>query len=81
MQVQGVKGPSVLSLHPPFQLPWGVIVDDLHCLYLGVASHLIELWFDKKYRGQDHYFGQKVQYTMVGGCAKCKVTISLELCI
>ena len=60
MQVQGIKGPSVLSLHPPFQLPWGVIVDDLHCLYLGVASHLIDLWFDKKYRSKDHYIGQKV---------------------
>ena len=63
LQVQGIKGPSVLSLHPLFQLPWGVIVDDLHCLYLGVASHLIELWFDKKYRDKDHYIGQKVQCT------------------
>ena len=56
-----LKGPSVLNLHSPFQLPWGVIVDDLRCLYLGVAVRLIELWFDKKYRGKDHYIGQKVQ--------------------
>ena len=64
IQVRGIKGPSVLSLHSPFQLPWGVIVDDLHCLYLGVASRLIELWFDKKYKSKDHYIGQKVQCTV-----------------
>ena len=72
VQVQGIKGPNVLSLHPPFQLPWGVIVDDLHCLYLGVASHLIELWFDK-YRSKDHYIGQKVQRTMVQCILMCKM--------
>ena len=60
-----------VSLHPPFQLPWGVIVDDLHCLYLGVASHLIELWF-YKYRSKDHYIRQKVLCTMVYRCAECK---------
>ena len=54
---------SVFTPHFSFQGGGGVIVDDLHCLYLGVASHLIELWFDKKYRDKDHYIGQKVQCT------------------
>ena len=50
----------MLSLHNPFDLVKGTVVDTLHCLFLGVASRLVSLWFDKSSRGKDFYIGNKV---------------------
>lgn len=49
----------MLSLHNPFDLVKGTVVDALHCLFVGVASRLVSLWFDKS-RGKDFYIGNKV---------------------
>ena len=43
----GVKGASVLCLHPPFNLVKGMVVDTLHTLFLGVVKGLLGFWFDK----------------------------------
>ena len=59
-QVKGVKGPSILAVHRPFNLVKGVVVDDLHGIYLGVTRLLLKLWFDKDHRGRDFYIGNKV---------------------
>ena len=67
LKVCGVKGPSVLTLHHCFDLVGGVVVDDLHCIYLGVTLRLLHLWFDKTYRGKPFFIGDKVFM----GCILC----------
>ena len=61
-QVKGILGASVLCLHQPLDLIKAVVVDDLHCLFLGVTKHLISLWFSDKYKSFDFYIGGKVSY-------------------
>ena len=40
----GIMGISVLAAHPPFDLVKGVVVDAMHCVFLGVmAKTLIPL--------------------------------------
>ena len=29
------------------------VIDDLHCVYLGVTKHLMKLWFDNSYTNED----------------------------
>lgn len=42
----GIKGVSVLSLHPPFDICAGVVVDMMHCVFLGViGKNLMKFWF------------------------------------
>ncbi|KAI2645742.1 DNA ligase [Labeo rohita] len=43
--VMGVKGPSVLSLLPGFDIINGCIPDYIHCVLLGVARACANLWF------------------------------------
>ena len=59
-----MMGATVLSIHKPLRLPWAVVVDDLHCIYLGVTLKFIHLWFDKQNRGKDYYIGNKVRNIM-----------------
>ena len=59
-QVRGIKGPSVLALHHCFDLVGGVVIDDLHGIYLGVTLTLLHLWFDRSNRGKMYYIGNKV---------------------
>ena len=60
IQVMGVLGVSVVCLHDPLDIVKGFVIDDLHCLFLGVTKHLLSLWFDKKYQTRDFYVGDKV---------------------
>lgn len=60
MQHTGVKGVSVLALHEPFDLCHGVVIDSLHCIYLGVTLKLLKLWFDKGARMEDFSIRAKV---------------------
>ena len=53
IQVNGVKGAAVLCIHPPINLALGCVVDNLHCLYLGVSQALLKLWFSKEYSSKD----------------------------
>ena len=57
LQVKGVKGASILALHSPFNLCRGVVIDSLHCLFLGVV---LQLWFDKAHRKKPHSIRNKV---------------------
>ena len=61
IQICGVKGPTVLALHRHFDLVGGVVIDDLHGVYLGVMLSLLHLWFDKTNRGKPFFIGDKVR--------------------
>ena len=51
---------TALSIHAPLDLPMAVVIDDLHCLYLGIAKRLITLWFGSGSRGENYFIGNKV---------------------
>ena len=51
---------SLSTVHKPVDLVKAVVIDDLHCLFLGVTKLLISLWFSKTYRSFDFYIGGKV---------------------
>ncbi len=59
--VTGVKGPTQLSQLPHFDLVAGFVVDNLHCIDLGVSRQLGHLWFDKPNHQQPWYIGNKVE--------------------
>lgn len=69
LQVMGIKGASVLCLHPPFNFVKEMVVDTLHILFLGVVKSLLGFWFDKAHRKQRYCIRKKV-----GTC------VSIELC-
>lgn len=72
-QNKGVKGACILSLHSPFDLVRGTVVDSLHCIFLGVASQLLSLWFDKKNRADVFYIGNKVWILVIVNERRCVV--------
>lgn len=49
-----------MSIHHPLQLPPAMVIDDLHCVYLGVTKHLIKLWFNTEYRHASFSIRNKV---------------------
>ena len=49
----------MLALHPTFDLACGIVVDDLHGLFLGVTLTLLRLWFDSN-RNKPFFIGNKV---------------------
>lgn len=55
-----MKGPTVLALHPSFDVVWGVVIDDLHGVFLGVTLTLLHLWFDKTKKRKPFSIFQKV---------------------
>ena len=58
--VRGVKGPSQLRRLPHFDLVSGFVVDNIHCIDLGVARQLGHLWFDTTNHQQPWYLGNKI---------------------
>ncbi len=60
MQVCGVKGPTILGLHPFLDVVKGVVIDDLHGIYLGVTLSMLHLWFDKANKEKLFFLGNKV---------------------
>jgi hypothetical protein len=60
--VCGVKGPTVLTLHPSFDPVWGIVIDDLHGIFLGVTLKLLHLWLDKANKGKPFFIGNKKQH-------------------
>lgn len=57
----GITGISVLAAHPPFDLVKGVVVDAMHCVFLGVmAKTLIPLWCDTTHRFKPFSIRRKV---------------------
>ena len=72
-QVMGVFGVSILCLHKPFDLINGFVIDDLHCLFLGVTKTLLSLWFDAKYR----FYGFHIGPTIIPYYSYIIITIKL----
>ena len=58
----GVKGPSVLAMHLCFDLVSGVVIDDLHGIFLGVTLSLLHHWFDSAHRGRPYCKRNEVCY-------------------
>lgn len=44
----------MFCLHKPFDLAKGFAIDDLHVIFLGTVSDLLEKWFGKKYRANPY---------------------------
>lgn len=65
-QSKGVKGLSVLALHKPFDICRGVVIDSLHCVYLGVTLKMLKLWFDKETRTETFSIRTKVGWNFYG---------------
>ncbi|XP_071855030.1 uncharacterized protein [Apostichopus japonicus] len=55
--IRGVKGPTPVINLPKFPLVWGFPPDFMHCLLLGVARQLAELWFSSP-ANSVYYIGQ-----------------------
>lgn len=60
--VFGVKGPSMLSLIPLFDLVKGFFPDYMHSVLLGVVRQMISLWFDSSNHSKPFYLGRHVQH-------------------
>ena len=58
--VKGVKGPSQLQELPHFNVVDSFVVDNLHCVDLGVARTLSHLWFNSSNHQQLWYIGDKI---------------------
>ena len=67
----GVKGPSILSSLPNFDIAQGLVYDSLHGHDLGVSRQLGSLWFDSSNSKQDWYIGQPSTITSIDNRAVC----------
>lgn len=68
--VCGVKGPTMFSDLLQFDIVRGFVVDNLHCVDLGVTRQLGHLWFDSCNHGQLWYLGR---HTSIIDSRLCKV--------
>lgn len=57
----GVKGPTVLSLLPDFNIIDGLIPDYMHSVLLGVTRQMASLWFESKNGDYAFYLGGKMK--------------------
>jgi len=53
--VLGVKGPSILSLLPNFNIIQGLVPDYMHSIMLGVVRQMATLWFDSANNSEPFY--------------------------
>jgi hypothetical protein len=60
--VFGVKGLTILSLIPSFDLVKGFFPDYMHSVLLGVVRQMISLWFDSSNHSKPFYLGRHVQH-------------------
>ncbi len=60
--MKGILGPSVLCIHPQYDVVRGTVIDDLHCIYIGVTKKLLHLWFDDSERGKPYHIGRNVSF-------------------
>lgn len=58
--VKGVKGPSVLSLMPCFDLIQGCVPDNMHSCLLGVARTMTSMWAGSDNHEKPWYIGKYV---------------------
>jgi len=58
--VFGIKGPSILSLVPKFDMVRGFVPEYMHSVLLGVVRQFVYLWFDTSSSGKQYYLGRHV---------------------
>ena len=59
--MKGIKGASVLCAHKHFDLCKGVVIDVMHCVFLGVvAKGLMNFWFNVAHRSAPYSIRRKV---------------------
>jgi hypothetical protein len=58
--VFGVKGASILSLMPNFDLAKGFFPDYMHAVLLGVVRQFVYLWFDTASHSKPYYLGRSL---------------------
>ena len=59
VDVNGIKGPSMLMLLPHFDIINSVIPDYMHCVLLGVVRQFVFIWFDSSNNKYDFYLGNQ----------------------
>ena len=64
-QCKGVKNATVLALHKPFDICRGMVIDVLHCLFLGVSLKLLNLWFSKDTRMESSPCEQRSVFDLI----------------
>jgi hypothetical protein len=57
--IKGMKGPTVLSMVPNFDIVEGLIPDFLHCCLLGIARQFMSIWLDGQNKNEPFYLGQE----------------------
>ncbi|KAJ8050003.1 hypothetical protein HOLleu_03009 [Holothuria leucospilota] len=57
---KGVKGPSIFSLIPRFNIIDGFVPDFMHSVILGVVRQFSKLWFNSQNHLQPFYIGRSV---------------------
>jgi len=55
--VKGIKGKTILSYIPEFDIIKGLVPEYLHCSILGTARQFAKLWFDSKNKDEPFYIG------------------------
>eukprot|EP00734_Pompholyxophrys_sp_LG126_P000201 Pompholyxophrys_sp_v1_NODE_41_length_3244_cov_6.650361.p1 type:complete len:115 gc:universal NODE_41_length_3244_cov_6.650361:2631-2975(+) len=50
--IKGVKGPTILSIIPGYDIPLNTIIDYMH-LMKNIGEKMTSLWFDKEFRTAD----------------------------
>ena len=58
--MKGVKYPTILFLFPLFDVIWGLPVDYMHAVCLGVAKRFTSLWFDSSQSCSQWYLGNRI---------------------
>lgn len=56
----GVKGLSLLSMLPLFDIVFGFVPDYMHSVLIGVSKQLMSLWFDPVNSTKPWYVGQQI---------------------
>ena len=61
VQEKGVKGASVLCSHKHFDLSTGMVIDVMHCVFLGIMARLLmKFWFDVSHHSSPFSIRRKV---------------------
>ena len=56
----GIKGPSILSLVPKFDVVRGFVPEYMHSVLLGVVRQFAFLWFDSTSNDKPYYLGRRI---------------------
>ena len=57
----GIKGASIFCMHKPFDLSKGFAIDDLHVLFLGITSNLLNYWFGDSHKRKPYSINNNVK--------------------